>query len=214
MKAMTFDEIVNGGEQYKTSKLIKSLTSQAGVLNHFYLTGYEGLCLMMSHAELTHAIISSVVPMGGELLVVGSKEVCSEWRHACHELSIRVTVVDTAESDLVKAVETILSVNRTITNVMTTSDLDCHTLCELGRVAHENRCSFVVDNSTDELSVEDTQKAGVDFTIAATAEISVIIARRSKLVMTEGNARRSEHDIYALWQSTLTLRNSTWVPMA
>ena len=44
--------------------------------------------------------------------------------------------------------------------------------------------------------------------------VSIIIAKRSRLVMTEGNARRGAHDIYAVWQDSLSCRNPKWVPMA
>ncbi|MBQ3635435.1 MAG: hypothetical protein II951_07470 [Bacteroidales bacterium] len=200
-----------------SANIIRSLATSGDCIDRFYLTGFEGLCLSMNHAQLTEAVISSVVPMGGELLVVGSEDCCSLWRNVCHSLNIRVSAVDTAKEDVVTAVATILSVNPRISHVMTSTHLDSNVLCQLGATIRSYHKQLVVDNSDDELTVEAITEAGIDFAIAASEtedNVSVIIARRSRLVMTEGNARRSSHDIYALWQSSLSSRNSTWLPMA
>ena len=213
MEPMSYENLLKA----PTTELMNALASDKSLKERFYLTGYEGLCLGMSHETLTEAVISSVVPMGREMLLVGDSEACTLWRKVCHKLSIKVTVLDAAKEDLGEAVETILKANTQISNIMCSTKSGADVLRTLGRLARKSRKQFVVDNSDDTLTLADIDESGVDFAISGSEgkdAISMIVARRSRLVMAEGNARSAKHDIYAIWQDTLTSRNSRWMPMA
>lgn len=223
MKPITFAQLnANPGllAELQATTLVAELSKKSGFMDHFYLTGYEALCLRASHSELTRSIISSAVPIDAELLVVGHTTQCDEWRHACAELRIHVTALDLAETasiaELTEATEAILEANHRISHILADTAAGQQTIEALATIAHRAHRGMIADNSSAAISIADLEAANVDFTIADTtvSDIALVVARRSRLVMTEGNARQADHDIYAAWQNTLAARNPTWAPMA
>ncbi|MGN0029909.1 MAG: hypothetical protein ACI35Q_09320 [Marinilabiliaceae bacterium] len=220
MKATSFDQLRSCSEAMAAMNsvdLLKSLAAEKSLMDHFYLTGYEGLCLSLGHRELTQSVISSAVPMYGELLAVGSKDEIGFWASICDSLHIGMTAIETTGAEATEAIAKVLKGNAAISHVLCTSAYGQDAIRRMSEVAHKRHCSVIVDDSASHVDMASIEDAGIDFSIS-TAEtenpISVIIAKRSRLVMTEGNARRGEHDIYAVWQDTLANRNPTWVPMA
>lgn len=220
MKATSFDQLKSSTEAleaFSSVDLLKSLAAEKSLLDHFYLTGYEGLCLSLNHRELTRSVISSAVPMCGEILAVGSKEDIGFWASICEDLHIGMTAIEAKGLDATSAIADVLKENGAISHVICSAAYGQAAIRQMSDVAHRHRCSVIVDDTASAIDMASIEQAGIDFSIS-TAEgecpISVIIAKRSRLVMTEGNARRGEHDIYAVWQDTLANRNPTWVPMA
>lgn len=218
MKATSFDQLkscTEALEAISSVDLLKSLAAEKSLLDHFYLTGYEGLCLSLGHRDLTRSVISSAVPMYGELLAIGTKDEINFWASICEDLHIGMTAVETNGSDATEAIANLLKENPSISHILCTSAYA--NIKSLTDAAHKHHSSVIVDDSARSVDMAAIEAAGIDFSIS-TAEtespISVIIAKRSRLVMTEGNARRGEHDIYAAWQDSLASRNPTWVPMA
>lgn len=218
---MSFDSIHKGlvkCDDSRASVLTSLLSTDKNALEHFYLSGYEGLCLSMDHRRMTEAVISSAVPMDGELLVIGGDAACALWRDVCAKLSIRLSALDIDDENLLRAVETILMVNPRISHILCTTSCGSEKLKEISALARTYHCAVILDSETDTLTMEDIEKAGVDFVLSASTDseepVGVLVARRSKLVMTEGNARSFEHDIYALWQDSMANRTPALMPMA
>lgn len=220
MKAMSFDQLRGDTEALAAMpamNVMSVLASDKSFMDRFYLSGYEGLCVALNHADLTRSIISSAVPMEGELLVVGGGEHCALWRAICAELRIRVSAIDASSADIIAATETLMKVNPCISHILCSSQCDTQTVKALARLAHRNGRGLIVDTSADDMDMTSIEDSGADFAISAAdgeSPVSVIVARRSKLVMTEGNARNASHDIYALWQQSLSSRSSDLKPMA
>lgn len=183
--------------------------------DHFYLTGFEGLCVEANHAQVCEAVISSVVNFDRELLILSNEasETCKLWRKICRELDIKLTFLDINDENILDAIETLLTANTKISHVLCSSEREGQTLKEIGKIVRQRRRSFIVDNCTDEISMANINEFNIDFLIMADEPMSMIIARRSKLVQTEGIARRASHDIYAIWQKSMNDRLSTLEPM-
>ncbi len=217
MKAMSFDQIKSSAEAIaaiSSADVFKKLSAGNNLMDHFYLTGYEGLCLGLEHKELTRAIISSAVPMCGEILVIGSQDEINFWGDICSDLHINVKAIN-ANSAI--SIDSVLKENPRISNILCSAELGSETIARLCSDAHRRHVAVIVDNAETAMNMAAIESAGIDFAISASeanAAVGVIIARRARLVMTEGNARRGEHDIYAVWQDSLVGRNPTWVPMA
>lgn len=220
MKAMSFDQIKVDTEALaalQTMNVMSALAADKNFMDHFYLSGYEGLCVSLGHEELTRSIISTAVPMEGELLVVGGDDHCALWRNVCSSLRIRVSAIDIDTEDVAAATETLLKVNPRITHVLCSTNSDALTIKSLTTLAHRMGKAVIVDCSAENMDMTEIEGSGVDFAISVaegTEPVSVIVARRSRLVMTEGNARRREHDIYAAWQESLACRTPKMKPMA
>lgn len=184
--------------------------------SYSYLTGFENLTLVANHTDLSEAVISSVIPFDGELLVVGQSDACATWKSICHQMKINVSTIDLQDNDndIETAVTAILSANKHITHIICGADRSETSLSTIGSLARQFRRSLVVDNTSNSLVVSDMNKYCIDFLIASCGIESTILARRSKLVQTEGNARIARHDIYAMWQNDMRVRRATLEPMA
>ncbi len=203
------------------SQLFAGFFSQNAHPEYFYLTGFEGLCVEESHAQVCEAVISSLIPFDGELLILGSEtsDACNLWRTIGRKLDINVSFLDADDADLLAAIETVFESNRHITHVLCSSERDGEMLKAIGGVVRRARKSLIVDNCTDSVTMANIDKSNIDFLITASDDlkenpVSLIIARRSKLVQAEGIARRADHDIYALWQQNMNERRSTLEPMS
>lgn len=201
------------------AKLISAFAAQNIHSDHFYLTGFEGMCIEAGHTAMCEAVISSVVPFDREILVIGSGATCAKWRSLCHKLDIAVSALDCdTEENLIDAMEAVLTANTHISHVMCSAESCGNQLNSVGKLARKYRRSFIVDNDSDTVSMANINEYSIDFLITAAADevenpISLIVARRSKLVQTEGIARSASHDIYAMWQETLGVRRPTLEPM-
>lgn len=201
-----------------TAKLVRDLISQKVFSDRFYMTGFECICINANHAKLSESVISSVVPLDGELLIIGNDESCALWRSLCHKLDILVSSVDGDEEYIRSALEAILNTNNRISHIICGSQYSNGLLQYIGTMAHRFRCTFIVDNCNNVVTMSDIKSCNIDFLVTADEAsdnpTSMVIARRSKLVQAEGNARSNTTDIYAQWQQMVEVRQSTLEPMA
>ncbi|MCF0191764.1 MAG: hypothetical protein HUJ96_10940 [Marinilabiliaceae bacterium] len=183
---------------------------------YFYLTGYEGICVKTDRLQVCKSVISSVVPIDSELLLIGDNDACESWRDLCACLDINVTLLDGDAVELTD-IESVLKANLRISHVMCTGRRGRRDLEEIGRLAHRMHRSFVVEVEENEvLRLRDVEELSIDFLISSPKDdrdVSLIVAKRAKLVQTEGNARSSQYDIYAMWQQEVGMRSSTLLPM-
>ncbi|MCQ2228500.1 MAG: hypothetical protein MJZ13_01995 [Bacteroidales bacterium] len=183
----------------------------------FYRTGFEELYIDGSRLATSEAVISSVMPFDGELLIIGNSDICTTWRHICHNLSINVSVIDgqDTEDNLKNALEAVMNSNKRITHVICSSERSTESMSLIGSMVKEYKKSLIVDNANDGIDTNNMNAYGIDFLITAEENCeTLIVARRSRLVQTEGNARRACHDIYAMWQNNMSMRRATLEPMA
>ncbi len=216
MKAKTFEQL--GSEAGSvTASALSGLSNGRNFMDRFYLTGYEGLCLRLDHEELTRSMISSAVPMCGGLLVIGEAAEVEAWSAICDNLHISMTSIVVKDHDASGAVDALLKEDASISHILCSACYGDSAIKSLCQVAHRHRCAVIVDEASRDVDLKDIEDKGIDFSIS-TAEteqpVSIVIARRSRLVMTEGNARRGVHDIYAVWQDSLADRDARFAPMA
>ncbi len=182
-------------------------------MESIYKLGFEELYVNGGIVAASEAVISSVVPLDSELLIIGNVASIDEWRAVCHKLSIVASVIDNdgSTSDLICAVEAILASNNHISHIICGSERCEACLAAIGMLARKYKRSFIVVDTTDCVEAVNMKLLNVDFLISNTGNIT---ARRNKLVQTEGNARTSGQDIYAMWQRSMSHRCATLEPMA
>lgn len=180
---------------------------------HFYMTGFEGIRVDNDYNSVYEVVIASMIGYNNELLVIGNNEQSAAWRRTCKALDVTVSTIDVDE-DLAVAVDAILAANRNITHILCSQEVSARDLNKIGQLSRQYRRSIIVDNSSESFTMADIDKYNIDFLVCPQTEGSLIVARRSKLVQTEGNARCSSNDLYAIWQNGLASRQSTLEPMA
>lgn len=175
--------------------------------------GFEELFVDGDSHFASEAVISSVIPLDGELLIVGNVDTIKQWRSVCYNLSIPASIIDTEGTsvDILTALEAILKSNTRISHIIANSDKSNALIASLGMMARKYKRSFILVDNADNATTIDMNQLNIDFLICADGKI---VARRNRLVQTEGNARVSAHDIYALWQRSMINRRATLEPMA
>jgi hypothetical protein len=180
---------------------------------HFYRTGFESIRVNGNYEAVYEAVIASMIGYNNELLVIGQSEQSAAWRKTCKALDVNVSTID-IDNNIATAVETILSVNKNITHILCGSEVSSDVLNKIGEISRKYRRSLIADNSHYEYNMNDIDRYNIDFLVCPQVDSSLIVARRSKLVQTEGNARNIANDLYTIWQSGLSDRRSTLEPMA
>ncbi|MBP5419355.1 MAG: hypothetical protein J6Y72_06055 [Bacteroidales bacterium] len=180
---------------------------------HFYRTGFESIRVNGNYEAVYEAVIASMIGYNNELLVIGQSEQSAAWRKTCKVLDVNVSTID-IDNNIATAVETILSVNKNITHILCGSEVSADVLNKIGEISRKYRRSLIADNSHYDYNMNDIDRYNIDFLVCPQVDSSLIVARRSKLVQTEGNARNIANDLYTIWQSGLSDRRSTLEPMA
>lgn len=180
---------------------------------HFYRTGFESIRVNGNYEAVYETVIASMIGYNNELLVIGQSEQSAAWRKTCKALDVNVSTID-IDNNIATAVETILSVNKNITHILCGSEVSSDVLNKIGEISRKYRRSLIADNSHYDYNMNDIDRYNIDFLVCPQVDSSLIVARRSKLVQTEGNARNIANDLYTIWQSGLSDRRSTLEPMA
>lgn len=213
---MTIARNIDDKRIHEVQRLMNNFAGQGVSPDFFYLTGYEGIFVEAQRNQVCECVISSVVSLGSDLLLVAESDSFDSWESLCYGLGINVTLVD-ANSISVSDIKSILVDDVDISHVMTVGVSDRSLLMQIGSVAKELNRSFVVENVADDhIRMSDLDDMNVDYLLQTSPDsvgMSLVIARRNKLVQTEGNARRPSQDIYAMWQSSVAFRSSSLTPM-
>lgn len=213
---MTTANYIENVADRNIGSIISSFAGQGVSPDFFYLTGYEGIFVEADRSQVCECVISSVVSLNSDLLLVVNSSSFDTWSELCDGLGINVTLVD-AEHVSPSSIQAILDDNHDISHIMSLGVKDRGVLVALGALARANRRSFVVEvEGADNIRLADLDVMNIDYLVQTSdsaADMSLVIARRSKLVQTEGNARRPNQDIYAMWQSTVAVRSSSLKPM-
>lgn len=188
----------------------------------FYLTGYETMSFNRNLDFALETVLCSVVPFEKELLILSNPESDNYIIDLCTKHSVSYEVIPMPSTDDEwDYLEIILKNHRRFSHILysgdVTSDLQQEQLFRLGSYIESSRIGFILHCDHQPMILSDVRAIGVDYMIcqglSCTAS-SVVLAKRSRLVQTEGTSRNHLFDLYAYWQRTLHHRKSGIEPMA
>lgn len=184
----------------------------------FYRTGFESIFFNNNRDFALNCVLSSVVPAENEIVIAGQHHL-SNVVEAAANLDIPHIIFD-ASPDELPLMETFLSSRTNISHivlVLEKNDTEMERYIQHLRPLLEIRgidlilyCTSFVQN------ISDRTKGGVDFFIGGWEEFpdnSFVVARRNRLVQTEGNSRSEQFDLYTTWQWRLRERGTNILPM-
>ena len=198
-----FVEVVQGIRQH--------LLELAGVSQE---SGYEAVLMQGSGTFGVEALISSVIPRDGKLLVIINGSYGKRIRDIAQRHGIETVTIEVAENTpaVPRQVSEILSADSGITHVALvhceTSSGVLHPVQEIGAVVKGFQRTFIVDAMSSFGGIPlDVAKSGIDY-LAASANkclegvpgISFVVANRAQLLATGGAARSVSLDLLAQWE--------------
>ncbi|MCU4165309.1 hypothetical protein [Carboxylicivirga caseinilyticus] len=204
------------------SGIISIMTKSSVSPENFYLTGYETISFKRTREFALETVLASVVPFEKDLLIISNniddlrlKRLCSY--HGISSLIIKKpeTLADWEEFGL-----TVANYRR-YSHILVSCDVndesDMNQLKKISTLIDNMKIGLIVHCRRKPMELIEVSNLNVDYMICngTNSDISsVVLARRSRLVQTEGTSRDSKMDLYNYWQSTLYGRNSYIEPMA
>jgi 2-aminoethylphosphonate-pyruvate transaminase len=176
--------------------------------------GYEAILMQGSGTFGIEAVISTALPANGKVLVIANGAYGERIVQIASRMKIAVRVVRSPETSLpdLGEIRSALAEGPVISHVAVvhceTSTGLLNPVAEIGQVAREHGCSYIVDAMSSFGAVAlDVAAAGIDYLISSANKciegvpgFSFIIARRAALLAGAGQARSFSLDVLAQWQ--------------
>jgi len=204
-----------GSWHYEFSEVVQKIrTDLLKLANLSQEDGYECILVQGSGTFGVEAVIGSIVPPDGKLLVVANGAYGERMVQMAGHLRVGVHPLRCPENetpDLGK-IASLLASDRTLSALAV---VHCETttgilnpIIEIGKIAQENHCVYIVDAMSSFGGLEiDFAQSGVDFLISSPNKclegvpgFSFVMARRRLLLASEGNARSLSLDLLGQWK--------------
>jgi hypothetical protein len=184
----------------------------------FYRTGFESIFFNHDRQYALSCVLSSVVPVEKEIVIAGENHL-DEVIAGAEQFEIPNIVLD-ATPDEIPLVKTFLTSRTNVSHLILVVGYDDDRIEKYIRhirpVLDLNGIDLVLYCTASVERIHDRTNGGVDYMIGGWDESpdnSFVVARRNKLVQTEGNSRLFNYDLYASWQWSLRARETNIVPM-
>lgn len=208
------DSMVNNG--------LMSLMSQQPISKeHFYLTGFETITFNRSRHFALETVLNSTVPFEKDLLILSNGPINNEIEEVCELHGVNAERIDFPRStEEWGHLDSLLSGFSRFSHVLYSieeyDETNLDQLISLSKHLNKKHVGLIVNCRNNSVELADVKKADIDYLICngmGCSITSVVLARRSKLVQTEGVSRSYTHDLYAFWQKSLRNRKSVIEPM-
>ncbi len=201
--------------------LMSLMSQQQFSSEEFYLTGYETITFNRSRYFALETVLNSTVPFEKDLLILTNGDVNDEILSLCELHGINTMIISfpntTKEWDDFDAL--VSGFSRFSHVLFSCEESDCTTIDQLKKLStriNKKRAGLIVNCNSDSIQLSDVKNADIDYLVyngTGCSITSVVLARRSKLVQTEGISRSYTHNLYAFWQKAMSRRKSIIKPM-
>jgi hypothetical protein len=203
-------------------ELISLMTKTSINPEDFYLTGYETISYKRTREFALETVISSVIPFDKDLLIVANNSDDLHIQKLCKLYGVSSTIITLLEADEeLEAVISAFQQENMYSHILISTDVNQPESKELIRkVSNElNKTSIkmIVQCRRGPMDLSEVSELNIAYMISngiSSFISSVVIARRSQLVQTEGISRNEKLDLYNYWQKTLYGRKPGIKPMA
>ncbi len=185
-----------------------------GVAGVSQADGYEAILLQGSGTFGIEAVVSSVIPRDGKLLIVINGSYGKRIRDIAERHGIRAVAIEVTERTLPdprqvrRSLENDAEITRVALVHCETSSGILNPVHEIGAVVKELRRTFIVDAMSSFGGIPlNVAQAGIDFLISSANKciegvpgFSLVIADRAQLLTSGGAARSVSLDLLAQWK--------------
>ncbi len=185
----------------------------------FYQTGFETILFNKNRSFALETVLSSVISWDDEVLIVGFGAILGEMESKADSQGVFYQsynwVID-GWSSLENVIEANGNIKKILIGIEAETEVDDIPIEKLLALATKNKIGIIVYCQTDVDGLNDRFKGAIDFMIGECdchPHRSFVVARRSKLVQTEGVSQSFNFDLYAYWQWSMRNRNSIIEPM-
>jgi hypothetical protein len=184
----------------------------------FYRTGFETILFNHNRQSGLSCVLSSVVPSDKEIVIAGQQGL-GDVVEVAERFDIPHIVFDASPGEI-PLVETFLSSRSDVSHlvlVIEYNDAEVEKyIRHLRSVLDYKGIDLILYCTSFVESINDRTNGSVDYLIGGWDEFpdnSFVVARRNRLVQTEGNSRSLHFDLHASWQWGLKGRGPSILPM-
>ncbi len=184
----------------------------------FYRTGFETIFFNHNRQYALDCVLSSAVPADKEIVIAGQANL-QEVVAGANRFDIPNLVFE-ATPEEISLVDAVLGKGTNVSHFVLVIEKDDDQIEKyinhLRPILSFKGIDLILYCTASVQSVNDRANGSVDYMIGGWNEFpdnSFVVARRNKLVQTEGNSRALNFDLYASWQWCLQGRGSNIAPM-
>jgi len=206
-------------EDTLNEKIIKLWSKEALSNECFYQTGYETILYNQSHYYAIETVITSVLPWDKELLLLGSTEACVALKELVqkHAIAGHLMSDETINiTNVANALQFYPEISHVLIHIESPEWLEQFAISDIVKTIVLAGREIIVSCDASVTGLDDVVKSMITYLVGSFDEKddkSFVVARRNKLVQTEGNARSLHYDLYANWQWSMRKRTSVIEPM-
>lgn len=209
------DDVVN-------RELISLMTKNPISPEDFYLTGYETICFKRTREFALETVISSVIPFDKDILVVANNTDDLHIQKLCKIYGVNSTLVQLPEAAMeLEAAISAFEQQHCYSHILISCDVntpECKDkIRQLANELSKTSIKLIVHCRRNPMDLKEVSELNVAYMVCngqSSYISSIVLARRSQLVQTEGTSRNGQLDLYSYWQKTLFGRKSGIKPMA
>jgi len=202
--------------------LISLMTKAPISPENFYLTGYETISFKRTREFALETVLASVVPLEKEILIVANNSDDLHIQKLCKLYNVSNSLIQLPNtSDELEILVTSLAKEYRYSHILISCDVNTGALNEsiqlLANTLKKTPIKLIVHCRRGPMDLNEVKELNIAYMICngmSSYISSVVLARRSQLVQSEGISRNHHFDLYNYWQKTLYSRKSGIKPMA
>lgn len=185
----------------------------------FYKTGFETLLFNQSSCFALETVLQSVVTWDKELLVAGTGNSLTILEKRLSKYKFSTYYCNLSDNDwngISSSLQNLPGITHLLVNISCPIAITNNEINRLLSLINDHKVTLIINCEAEVVGLNDLFMNAIDFMIGKydTGQPgSFVVARRSKLVQTEGNSKCFSLDLYSYWQLSLSGRDAVIEPM-
>jgi hypothetical protein len=188
-------------------------------LSRFYTTGFETILFNKEKSFVLETVLSSSASWDSEILIAGNNKAVEKLSNIANKQNLDYRCLDWFSEDWEDFVNNFTkcsNISHLLVGIDSETSIDQVPIKKLLQFTSKNKCSLIVYCDTDVTGLNDIFDGAIDYMIGDVTNepvMSFVVARRNRLVQTEGNSSSFSNNLYLFWQLSLRNRTSFIEPM-
>ncbi|WP_088655581.1 hypothetical protein [Geofilum rhodophaeum] len=201
-------------EEEMDSQVLQMWSKTSIRSDRFYQTGFETIVFDHESAYALATVLASVLSWEQEILWMSQKShPNTSSPDAAGEVRLHPLALDNLQG-LEQGIEQNRLVHAVVLQIESSEALSDQLIDQLLFLTARHKLTLIVHCEGPTQALNDRFHGGIDYMVGSLSpQRSFVVARRSKLVQTEGNSRSFNLDLYASWQRSMARRNAIIEPM-
>ena len=188
-------------------------------LSRFYTTGFETILFNKDNSFVLETVLSSSVLWEKEILITGNEKSIEKLSKTVNNQNLTYHCLDWFSDGLDNFEEkksTYSSVTHLLVGIDSDNLIEKIPVKKLLKLSLTHKYNLIVYCDSPVLGLNDVFDGAIDYMVGGVSIeplLSFVVARRSRLVQTEGKSRNFNNDLYSYWQWSLRNREPFIEPM-